>query len=252
MKTIEKFAFVTLHLSLWLKSPVQAQLERSHIYPSPNVSAAVSASAIDMNYYTGTANISIPFHTLNGRDFAIPISVDYRTTGIKVHDVSSPVGLGWSLNANAFAVTRVVRGLPDDSKPNCSVDGTGKVTRQSMWNSHFEHCDSERDVFYFNHPFGNGKLFIDNTGQPRTMPYQDIIIQPGAGSASIGYWKITDEQGYTYYFGESTASREETTYSVGNIATNSFTDKYTFTSTWYLTRIMVTTKQLCKGPIRPC
>src|SRR5690606_30699686 len=126
-------------------------------------------------------------------------------------------------NANAFAVTRVVRGAPDGAKPNCSVDGTGKITRESMWNSHFEHCDSERDIFYFNYPAGNGKLFLDNSGQPQTIPYQDIVVQSGVGSASIGYWKITDTQGFTYFFGETSASREETTYSVGSIASNTFT-----------------------------
>lgn len=238
MKVITKSTLITLCLVFCLEYTVQAQLERSHIYPSPNVSGALSASNVDMNHYTGTANISVPLHVVAGRDIAIPVSFDYRTTGIKVQDISSSVGLGWSLNANAFAVTRVVRGVPDGSKPNCSVDGTGKITRESMWNSHFEHCDSERDIFYFNHPAGNGKLFLDNSGQPQTIPYQDIVVQPGVGSASIGYWKITDTQGFTYFFGETSASREETTYSVGSISTNTFTDKYTFISTWYLNKIV--------------
>ncbi|MBY0434099.1 MAG: hypothetical protein K2U26_08330, partial [Cyclobacteriaceae bacterium] len=47
------------------------------------------------------------------------------------------------------------------------------------------------------------------------------------------YWLITDENGYQYYFGESSASREE---SVDVSVSATSTD--TYVSTWYLSRIM--------------
>jgi hypothetical protein len=203
MKVFLKLGLFTL--GLFISRAGMAQLEKSHLPPSPNASGAITAADVNMDYYAGVANVSIPLNTLAGKDISIPVSLDYRTTGIKVADIASSVGLGWSLNANAFAVTRVVRGITDGSEVNCNTDGTGKIARNQVWWANFESCDAERDIFYFSCPSRSGKMFLDNSGQPQTMPYQDILIAPGIGSASTttGRWEITDESGYTYYTGET-------------------------------------------------
>lgn len=218
-----------------------AQLERPHIPPSPNAAAITGLANVDVSHYTGVANVSIPLHTISARDLSIPVSLDYQTTGIKVQQVATSVGLGWNLNAASFAITRVVRGLPDGQVGFCPTDANAKIERTSIFATYNETCDAERDIFYFSFPGRAGKVFLGSDETPQTMPFQNLAISPGVGSASVGYWKIVDESGYEYYFGESASSQEQTTYYIGDHTTNSFVQKHTYISTWYLTRIVAPT-----------
>ncbi|MBB4807949.1 hypothetical protein HNP38_003289 [Chryseobacterium defluvii] len=47
--------------------------------------------------YTGTQDIKIPLFSIQEGDITIPIILTYHTTGIKVDQKASEVGLGWSL-----------------------------------------------------------------------------------------------------------------------------------------------------------
>ena len=205
---------------------LHAQLERPYVPPSPNASALVKFANIEVGHYSGVPNTSIPLGVMNGKNISIPVSLDYHASGIKVQDVAGSAGLGWSLNAGG-AITRVVRGIPDGIKSNCPGGPS------SFWSNINEFCDGERDVFYFSMLGRSGKMFLDGNGQPQTMPYQDIVIAPGP--LTTGYWMITDEKGYTYYFGEHAAEKEQTTYFTGN---TTYTQKYAYVSTWYLNRIV--------------
>ena len=67
-----------------------------------------------MGLYTGIPNIDIPFFTVRGSLINVPISISYHAGGIKVEEVSSSIGIGWSLNAGGV-ITRSIRGLPDET-----------------------------------------------------------------------------------------------------------------------------------------
>lgn len=217
------FFFVTCNVVS--QSPMVAT---PSVPPSPNASALVRFTNLQVGHYTGVPNISIPLGELPGRDISISISLDYHASGIKVQDVASSVGLGWNLSAGG-AITRVVRGIPDGVEENC-LGGPG-----SYWTAVWNNCDFERDVFYFSFQGRTGKMFLDNTGTPQTMPYQDIEI--AAGLSGTTPWIITDERGYKYYFGENAAEREETTYYTGHSSTG-YEERYTYISTWYLNKIV--------------
>lgn len=47
---------------------------------------------------TGIPQISLPLYSLTKDGVTIPISLSYHASGIKVSDLSGPVGLKWSLN----------------------------------------------------------------------------------------------------------------------------------------------------------
>ncbi len=62
--------------------------------------------------FTGTTNISIPLYTLKSRFLAVPITLSYQATGVKVNQESSWVGLGFDLLAGG-RVTVETRGTVD-------------------------------------------------------------------------------------------------------------------------------------------
>lgn len=89
--------------------------------PSPTAAALARYGDIPVGYHTGTPNISVPLYELKSKELSLPISLSYHASGIKVYDVSSWVGLGWSLNAGGV-ITRTVQSLPDDGAAS-SGDG---------------------------------------------------------------------------------------------------------------------------------
>lgn len=85
----------------------------SVIPPSPNSSSLGKYIDNPVSYHTGIPNIVIPFYTIKLKDFDLPIDLNYHAGGIKVEEIASSVGLGWSLNAGGM-ITRVVKDIPDD------------------------------------------------------------------------------------------------------------------------------------------
>ena len=81
---------------------------------SPTAQAFMRYGEIPVDYSTGVPNISVPIYTVNGSELEIPISISYHASGIKVNDVASEVGLGWTLNAGGL-ISRTINDLPDES-----------------------------------------------------------------------------------------------------------------------------------------
>jgi hypothetical protein len=76
----------------------------------------VTASNGNTNIATGTIAPTIPLLTLPGVSGNIALSLQYTAgSGIKVNEVASEIGLGWSL-AGGGAIVRDVKGLPDDGQ----------------------------------------------------------------------------------------------------------------------------------------
>jgi len=202
--------------------------------PSPNASSLGKYGEIPVSLYTGIPNISIPIHTFKSRSLELPISLSYHAGGIRVEEISSWVGLGWSLSAGGV-ITRSVRGKPDDvasgyftsratisafaQKPDylnyvaSPTDlfftfGNGINTDVSQLEQYLGPTgDSEPDIFYFN--FGNysGKFFMDSNGDFVSIPIQAMKIEYETGtvpsSPGVTRWKITTPDGTQYIFGSS-------------------------------------------------
>ncbi|MGA6119337.1 hypothetical protein [Sphingobacterium anhuiense] len=64
-----------------------------------NATAIFNFSPYEVDKSSGTVNINIPFYTIRAGKINVPVNLFYKTTGIKVQDIASGVGLGWSLNA---------------------------------------------------------------------------------------------------------------------------------------------------------
>src|ERR1700740_2827459 len=65
--------------------------------PSPEAAMLGRFGDIPIGYYTGTADISIPLYTIKEDGIEVPITLSYHSSGIKVADQATDVGLGWML-----------------------------------------------------------------------------------------------------------------------------------------------------------
>lgn len=229
-----------------LYSQVDQNLEnlKNVIPPSPNASSIAKYGEWPVSLYTGVPNIDVPIYTLNGRNLKIPISLSYHSAGLKVGEIASWVGLGWSLNAGGI-VTRVVRGLPDEfeyfsnaskfynpndfcSTPNSVDDATLLKVRSSKGEG-----DTQQDVYSF-HALGKSyNLIIAANDTVYTKPYSKIKVTSPYSGAQSG-WTIVLEDGTIMNFGGDASHIETATNSRYSNATGSTT----FTSSWYLKSVV--------------
>src|SRR6266576_6703058 len=77
--------------------------------PSPTAASLGRFGDVPVSLYTGVPDISIPLFTAKGRTLELPITLRYHAGGIRVEEIGSWVGIGWTLEAGG-AVTRTVRG----------------------------------------------------------------------------------------------------------------------------------------------
>lgn len=87
--------------------------------PSVATVKTPEAGAIDkmietpVSYSTGTANISIPLYEIQIKGVKVPITLNYNSSGIRVDEEATWVGLGWSLQYGG-QISRTVEGKPDE------------------------------------------------------------------------------------------------------------------------------------------
>jgi hypothetical protein len=208
----------------------------TYVPPSPNASSLLEYASIPVNLYSGIPEISVPLYVLKGRKLNVPISLSYHASGIKVQDISSSVGLGWSLNAGGV-ITRIVRGVPDEEATNgyLARDFNSTISNSSIFGSISNGIiDSEPDIFFFNFNGKTGRFVLDQNKNPVQMPEQNFQIVVPDFSSGDPTWEITDLDGIRYVFGKTSNAREQTS-STLNYPVN----LKTYTSSWYLSEIVL-------------
>lgn len=82
---------------------------------SPDAASLGRYGTFNVNHYTGAPNIAIPIYEIKESGLSIPISISYDASGFIPNKNSGVVGQNWNLTAGG-AITRVVKGVPDDKK----------------------------------------------------------------------------------------------------------------------------------------
>ena len=208
------------------------------IPPSPTAASLGKHVDFPVNLYNGVPSISIPIHTLKGRNISVPISLDYHASGVKVGEVASWVGLGISLGNGL--ITRTVRGLPDDDQSagffltrnhypdpdNISFSGVSpNVWQSDVVNSAKGKVDFEQDIYMLNAMGRSYKLLFKSNGTILTIPHSDLKITVDFVNNK---WEIILEDGTKLSFGGNNATE---------ITDGSTLDVSSFGSTWYLKTI---------------
>ncbi|MEM9680570.1 MAG: hypothetical protein AAF901_09625, partial [Bacteroidota bacterium] len=76
--------------------------------PAPNVASLGQYGDWPVSNYTGVPEINLPIYTIKIKDFEFPISMNYHSSGIKVSQQASEIGLGWTLQAYGVINQNVV------------------------------------------------------------------------------------------------------------------------------------------------
>lgn len=202
-----------------------------------------SSEAVSVDLYTGVPIVNIPICHLPGKQLDLPISLVYTSgRGVRLQDYATQAGLGWQLNAGGN-VSRVVRGYPDESANGYIAGGWGNIldaaagntaslssTQQSQLavnSASPPTVDGEPDLFNVVTPFFSFQFTLDGNGKAIVPNNNGFKVQ------WVGYssFVVTDDQGNQYYFGSSSNSVEQTSSTI-------YGSPATFTTTWYLDRIV--------------
>jgi hypothetical protein len=141
---------------------------------------------------------------------------DLTTNGIKVEEIASWVGLGWSLNAGGV-ITRQVRGIPDDYNAYPGFINPNNIMKVETFLSLLEperrtqaieaingRLDLEADMYSFNVNGYSGQFFFDQDGNVHLSPAQPIRITPIFLDPNykkwITSWSLTTPDGTQYQF----------------------------------------------------
>jgi hypothetical protein len=204
-----------------------------------------------VSLYTGLANVEIPVFQVKIDNFNLPVQLSYHTGGIKVDEVPSWVGTGWTLNAGG-AITRSIVGLADESPNGFLSKNKRNEFLQSNYNLNNQNdyvalrkatdglSDTEPDIFYYNFAGRSGKFYFDKQGNFQAIPVNSLklLVSPLTNPVSTvdKHWEIADQEGNIFYFGSYDYAGN------GNEITKTLTGGMPAQNTenlsaWYLTKI---------------
>ncbi len=210
------------------------------VVPPPSEAASLGRYGdVPVTMYNGTVDISVPVYEIKTRRFNLPISISYNSAGVKVDDIASWVGLGWSLNAGGI-ITRSVRGDDDFISGNNRGHYYHAVPdANNLSNNDWDYLnqvatgviDEEPDYFFFNFLNHSGKFFFDDNKNPVIINYQDPLkIQYSPSSNSF---TLIDGQGNQFIF-----SDKENTESYYSTLGFSYNADQKYVSSWYLSQMI--------------
>ena len=187
-----------------------------------------------ISLYNGTPDVNIPIYTVKDGMIELPIALRYNTSGIKVDEEASWVGLGWNLNVGGV-ITRNLVGEDDarDTRYLQVIDSlhlfdseANYIDNRYRWFIDFSGCQANffmkyeneslttstgklnPDVFYYSYPGGAGKFFIDyrDNGIYILNREDNVKIEimnngaPNPINTDIGRIKITTMEGIEHIF----------------------------------------------------
>ena len=255
MKKFKSILFFCL-LSI---SPVFSQMvhENDRFTPSsPTVYELGKYGIIPVGYYTGIPDISIPLGEIECGRLKLPITLRYHAGGIKVEQIASWVGLGWSLDAGGI-ISENITGRCDlirtENNPkifNFEDIESGQLPTYSDLISAPD-FDFQPDIFSYNFNGYSGQFVLDDSLVPheiRNNQELKILISRTLNPIHI-LITIIDGNGIRYEFDDmETTTRYifDAGYSTINgqiyYNENEWRDKYKsqpiLPTAWFLSRII--------------
>jgi hypothetical protein len=122
--------------ALFAQSPGPTFNLKQMLPTSPEAAALGKFGEIPVGTYTGTADISIPLYTIKEAGVEIPINLSYHSSGIKVDEDATNVGLGWNLEPGG-SIIQIVNGQNVEPDPINYIDHAGYLYTLSQGQQSF-------------------------------------------------------------------------------------------------------------------
>lgn len=231
-----------IFLALTLLMEVKAQNEDPElpniVPPSPTAYELGKYGQIEVGMFTGTPNVNVPLYTYRTKNLAVPISLSYGSNGIKVDQMATWVGLGWSMNSGGV-ITRIIRDLPDErfgiKEPPRELTQTNQLDTDIQDFAILAEdaaSDTERDQYMFNFNGYSGRFTITDLAQKELIisPDQALKITYTDLSSVSSRFEITTPDGIQYIFEDHEESN-------GTGGCSPSDNLYPITA-WYLSQIV--------------
>jgi hypothetical protein len=177
---------------------------------SPEVASLSRYGKYPVNCSSGLVDISIPLYTIKTKQLELPISISYHSSGIKVNEISSNIGLGWTLNAGGM-VSVDVKGYGQDNSSTLNIMSEkeidslllhdNKQINSAKIRGYLDNCrttgNSQADLFSYSVSGGISGSFMDlpNRGFVQFPKTDNKIVYENYG------YTITSNDGTKYVFG---------------------------------------------------
>jgi YD repeat-containing protein len=193
---------------------------------TPNVASFDKFIDNPVSLYNGSIDVNIPIYTLKDNAIELPVMLRYNTSGIKVSEEASWVGLGWNLNVGGVISQNVVGDNDDvDVNYNTIINKLGITTvynpyyafqGSTDWVKQFDQYigsgnigHSGRlnpDVFYYSYPGGSGKFIFDYRNDSiyildrKSDEKIEVFVKNNSAIPSLQEFRITTVDGSQHYF----------------------------------------------------
>ncbi|MEO9872601.1 RHS repeat domain-containing protein [Ekhidna sp.] len=208
--------------------------------PSPTAASLGKYGEYKVGGSTGVPSISIPLFDVKGTSMSIPISLSYHGSGVRVDDIASWVGMGWSLNAGGV-ITRNIVGYPDESSKGLftlykSFEFNPPIYDDTHYNLGWDMLyrlssglfKGEPDTYSYNFLGYSGQFYIDHNEVIHHFSDTDLAFSRVINSnGEIPQFKVVVGDGTTLVF----SAVEYASYDTGE--QSSYSDE----SAWYVTSI---------------
>lgn len=207
----------------------------------PNAASLGKYGLFPVGLYTGVPNIDLPVYEINSGRIKVPIALSYHAGGIRVEEMASLVGIGWSLISGG-TISRSVRGMPDEEvglggynffndpesaaiiaiPPANPTSDEYRTWSHLVASYHMARRDGQPDQYSFNMGSVSGKFMYDQeTDQFVSIPASNVRIEKDQEA-----FILTDADGLRYTFSlTETSTREADGQEVFVTATSWFLDQ---------------------------
>ncbi len=157
----------------------------------------------------------MPLLNLTAGKLSASVNLSYASSGIKVDQVASWVGLGWNLNSGGV-ITRTVRGTADETAATrpfttySTVQGWKNASDKTAYINFVEsvndpYKDYEPDLYNFNFGGYSGSFYLDSNFEPVLTKHDNEVKIERISNNSTGKFSflITTPLGVKYHFGDA-------------------------------------------------
>ncbi|MBW8683892.1 hypothetical protein [Chitinophaga rhizophila] len=209
--------------------------------PSPNASSLGKFGDVPVSMATGIPQINVPIYNFKNfeNSLSLDVTLDYHAGGVRVNEMASDVGIGWTLNAGG-AITRTLRGIADEiptygfmNNPLITEEKAGNRFNTGYYYPNYfyrianDQYDGQNDIFSFNFAGKSGRFLFGKNGDFLMLTSNKLKVQTEISEGKIARFTIVDESGTTYVFD---AVEESDNGTIENF--------HLHNSAWYMTKMI--------------